>query len=77
MMNEEQKKVSNDSSLSDDEKARQRAARAKYRCYWNWRYRWTCMDNLGQGKINLPQDYQYDNAQPGQNCRQKLFSDWS
>ena len=25
------------------------------------------MDNMGKGKISLPNDYQYDNAKPGEN----------
>jgi len=74
-MNEEQKKVSNDPNLSDDEKARQRAALGD-------KYRGATgigvivglgMDNLGQGKINLPKDYQYDNAQPGQELQAKTI----
>ena len=68
-MSDEQKKVSQDSSLSNDEKARKTAALGA-------RYRNATrslgellnrgMDDLGKGKINLPSDYQYDNAQPGQ-----------
>ena len=31
------------------------------------------MDNLGTGKIKLPNDYQYDNAQPGQELEAKTI----
>ena len=74
-MNEEQKKVSNDPNLSDDEKARQRAALgAKYRGATGiGDIVGLGMDNLGQGKINLPKDYQYDNAQPGQELQAKTI----
>ena len=74
-MNEEQRKVTNDPSLSDDEKARQRAALGA-------RYRGATgigdivglgMDNLGLGKIKLPSDYQYDNASPGQELQAKTI----
>jgi len=74
-MNAEQRKVTNDPSLSEDEKARQRAALGA-------RYRGATgigdivglgMDNLGKGKINLPNDYQYDNAKPGQELKAKTI----
>jgi len=71
-INEEQKKVNNDSSLSDDEKARKRAAlgnrrRGLTRSLGELLNRG--MDDMGKGKINLPNDYQYDNAQPGQEVK--------
>jgi len=74
-MNEEQKKVSNDPSLDDDEKAKQRAALgAKYRGATGiGDIVGLGMDNLGKGKINLPKDYQYDNAQPGQELKAKTI----
>jgi hypothetical protein len=70
-MNEEQRKVSNDPSLSDDEKAKQRAALgAKYRGATGiGDIVGLGMDNLGSGKIKLPNDYQYDNAKPGEELK--------
>ena len=74
-MNDEQRKVTNDSSLSDDEKARQRAALgAKYRGATGiGDIVGLGMDNVGTGKIKLPSDYQYDNAQPGQELEAKTI----
>ena len=66
---EEQSKINNDPSLSDDEKARKRAAlgarqRNVTRSLGELLNRG--MDDMGKGKINLPNDYQYDNAKPGE-----------
>jgi len=66
---EETSKINNDSTLSDDEKARRRAAlgarqRNATRSLGELLNRG--MDDMGKGKINLPNDYQYDNAQPGE-----------
>jgi hypothetical protein len=74
-MNEEQRKVTNDPSLSDDEKARQRAALgAKFRGATDiGDIVGLGMDNTGTGKIKLPSDYQYDNAQPGQELQAKTI----
>ena len=71
-INEEQQKVNNDPSLSDDEKVRKRAAlgnrrRGLTRSLGELLNRG--MDDMGKGKINLPNDYQYDNAQPGQEVK--------
>ena len=69
---EEQNKVNNDASLSDDERARRTAAlgnrrRGLTRSLGELLNRG--MDDMGKGKINLPNDYQYDNAQPGQELK--------
>jgi len=69
---EEMAKINNDSSLSDDEKARRRAAlggrqRNATRSLGELLNRG--MDDMGVGKINLPNDYQYDNAQPGEELK--------
>ena len=34
------------------------------------------MDNMGKGKISLPNDYQYDNAKPGESWKRTPFSEW-
>ena len=71
-LNEEQRKVRNDSSLSDDQKARQTAALgARYRNATRslGELLQRGMDDMGKGKINLPNDYQYDNAQPGEELK--------
>jgi hypothetical protein len=74
-MNAEQRKVTSDPSLSDDEKARQRAALgAKYRGATDIGSLVNLgMDDLGKGKITLPSDYQYDNAMPGQELEAKTI----
>ena len=69
---EEQKKVNSDASLSADERARKTAAlgnrrRGLTRSLGELLNRG--MDDMGKGKINLPHDYQYDNAQPGQELK--------
>ena len=66
---QELKKIENDSSLDD-------TARARAITRVNDRARNSVkgvadvigvgLENVGQGKISLPQDYQYDNATPGQ-----------
>ncbi len=71
-ISEEQKKVNNDASLSDDERARRTAAlgnrrRGLTRSLGELLNRG--MDDMGKGKINLPSDYQYDNAQPGEELK--------
>ena len=71
-INEEQRKVNNDASLSADEKSRKTAAlgnrrRGLTRSLGELLNRG--MDDMGKGKINLPSDYQYDNAQPGQELK--------
>lgn len=71
-INEEQRKVNNDASLSADEKSRKTAAlgnrrRGLTRSLGELLNRG--MDDMGKGKIKLPSDYQYDNAQPGQELK--------
>ena len=71
-ISEEQRKVDNDASLSDDEKSRKTAAlgnrrRGLTRSLGELLNRG--MDDMGKGKIRLPSDYQYDNAQPGQELK--------
>jgi hypothetical protein len=71
-INEEQKKVNSDASLSADERARKTAAlgnrrRGLTRSLGELLNRG--MDDMGKGKINLPSDYQYDNAQPGEELK--------
>ena len=71
-INEEQRKVNSDASLSDDERARKTAAlgarrRGVTRSLGELLNRG--MDDMGKGKISLPSDYQYDNAQPGQELK--------
>ena len=71
-ISEEQKKVNSDASLSADERARKTAAlggrrRGLTRSLGELLNRG--MDDMGKGKINLPNDYQYDNAQPGQELK--------
>ena len=64
------KKIEDDSSLSNEERIAQLSRLGA-------RYRGASlsvgtilspgMDNMGKGKISLPNDYQYDNAKPGEN----------
>ncbi|MEK9773526.1 MAG: DUF1549 domain-containing protein [Opitutae bacterium] len=71
-ISEEQKKVNNDASLSEDQRARRTAALGNRRRDLTRNLGELLnrgMDDMGKGKINLPNDYQYDNAQPGQELK--------
>jgi hypothetical protein len=67
--NEERKKIEDDSSLSNEARIAQLSrlgARARGASLSVGTILSPGMDNMGKGKISLPNDYQYDNAKPGE-----------
>ena len=69
-MKKTRKKIEDDSSLSNEEKncsAQRERERSKIQASLSvGTILSPGMDNMGKGKISLPNDYQYDNAKPGE-----------